>query len=368
MIDKKPQGILFVFIAVILPFSCSKDSTPNQPPEVSIITDATDGNAPFTVNFTAECNDPDGECVEYEWDFGDGSEHAFSSEAVHTYTAFGEYTAKLTVKDNAGEIVIAEQVIKVSDIKVFYPADGDKVGWWEPAGAKILVKAGGRALENIEKMEVYLDGEYLFDLSPYGGVFQAYWWTDLIPDGEHKIYAKAKMKSGKVIVTKENKFTTHNSIDVGREWISSDFQTNTDGWQGIDYQRRISYIQVVDLQYYPQTGGEPGDMAVYIDDSMSSPTWGISSCLPEGDPGYTRIHVEAGQLYELSLWWWMFYGFGLDVSIYDRAGGTVLQRTLTTPSENTIEFLPQKTQVICIEFVANGVDIFLDDIRLVRIY
>jgi PKD repeat protein len=355
----------FTFIFLLIFSSCGKDKA-NQPPDVQIIADSTEGNAPFEVHFSAQCNDVDGECVEYEWDFGDGSEHVFSAEAVHTYNGFGEYTVKLIVKDNAGGEGTAEQVIRVSDIRVFYPGDGDKIGWWEPSGSRILIKAGGLSFDVIEKMEVYLDGSYLRALNPYGGVYEAYWWADMVPDGEHRIYAKATLKGGKEIITKENKFITHNSIDVGGEWISSDFQTNTDSWYGITDLWKRGYIQVLDLGDYPQTGGQSGDMAVYLEGTMSSSNRGISSCLNAGDPGYTRIHVEPGQVYELVFWWWMYLGFGLDVYIFDSSVGTILQRTLSSPVENSIEFIPQKTQVICMAFYANGLDFFLDDIHFVR--
>ncbi|HLL82763.1 MAG TPA: PKD domain-containing protein, partial [Longimicrobium sp.] len=46
--------------------------------------------------------DPDGEVVEYQWDFGDGG--TAGGEAVrHTYAAPGRYTVRLTVRDNSGQ-------------------------------------------------------------------------------------------------------------------------------------------------------------------------------------------------------------------------------------------------------------------------
>jgi hypothetical protein len=47
--------------------------------------------------------DPDGEIVEYYWNFGDGS-HGFGEFSNHRYTVPGEYNVTLTVTDNYGKI------------------------------------------------------------------------------------------------------------------------------------------------------------------------------------------------------------------------------------------------------------------------
>ena len=62
------------------------------------------GASPLTVAFSsAGSTDPDGTIVSYDWDFGDGSTHAtVASPPAHTYTAIGNYNAKLTVTDNRG--------------------------------------------------------------------------------------------------------------------------------------------------------------------------------------------------------------------------------------------------------------------------
>jgi hypothetical protein len=47
--------------------------------------------------------DPDGEIVEYFWNFGDGT-HGFGEVTSHSYTVPGEYNVTLTVTDNYGKI------------------------------------------------------------------------------------------------------------------------------------------------------------------------------------------------------------------------------------------------------------------------
>lgn len=59
------------------------------------------GTVPFKVSFNAsQSRDKDGEIVEYQWDFGDGSAPASSMTANHTYTELGNYNAQLTITDN----------------------------------------------------------------------------------------------------------------------------------------------------------------------------------------------------------------------------------------------------------------------------
>ena len=57
--------------------------------------DPTEGLPPLTVNFTDEST---GHRYQYDWDFGDGSEHSQERNPTHTYTEDGIYSVKLTVK------------------------------------------------------------------------------------------------------------------------------------------------------------------------------------------------------------------------------------------------------------------------------
>ncbi|MDD3818406.1 MAG: PKD domain-containing protein [Actinomycetota bacterium] len=50
----------------------------------------------------SKSSDSDGTIKEYIWDFGDGSKTGSGVKPVHTYTKAGDYTVKLTVKDDKG--------------------------------------------------------------------------------------------------------------------------------------------------------------------------------------------------------------------------------------------------------------------------
>ncbi len=75
----------------------------NRKPEANIMADKSAGGLPLAVQFDASASkDSDEEDLQYTWDFGDGNT-AKGAIANHTYTTPGNYTAKVTVKDKAGE-------------------------------------------------------------------------------------------------------------------------------------------------------------------------------------------------------------------------------------------------------------------------
>lgn len=73
----------------------------NRPPTASASANPTSGLAPLAVTFTGSGSDPDGTIASYAWTFGDGGTSTQQSPS-HTYTVAGNFTATLTVRDNAG--------------------------------------------------------------------------------------------------------------------------------------------------------------------------------------------------------------------------------------------------------------------------
>lgn len=83
----------------------------NRKPEADIQADKSAGSLPLAVNFDASNTfDSDGDDLTYVWDFGDGNT-AEGITVEHTYTTPGNYTARVTVKDNSGETSTAQSKI-----------------------------------------------------------------------------------------------------------------------------------------------------------------------------------------------------------------------------------------------------------------
>lgn len=70
-------------------------------------------SAPAVINFDGSASyDPDGEIVEFRWDFGDGARE-FLPELSHVYASPGTFRARLTVTDDTGVTAYTEQLIEV---------------------------------------------------------------------------------------------------------------------------------------------------------------------------------------------------------------------------------------------------------------
>jgi len=70
-------------------------------------------SAPAVINFDGSASfDPDGEILEYQWDFGDGSRE-FLQMVTHVYASSGTYRARLTVTDDKGVTGSSESLIAV---------------------------------------------------------------------------------------------------------------------------------------------------------------------------------------------------------------------------------------------------------------
>ena len=86
----------------------------NLAPDVNIASETLWGAAPFTVTCCGDdCCDPDGEIVDFEWDYGDGCIEC-GCTTKHVYTETGIYNIILTVTDNLGKEATGEIIVTVT--------------------------------------------------------------------------------------------------------------------------------------------------------------------------------------------------------------------------------------------------------------
>jgi PKD repeat protein len=95
--------------------SIGKPASPNEPPVAVIAAYPTTGKSPLPVTFDGKSSfDVDGHVVSYAWDFGDGVT-ATGEIVPHTYNTAGDYTATLTVTDEAGATDVTSVEITVDE-------------------------------------------------------------------------------------------------------------------------------------------------------------------------------------------------------------------------------------------------------------
>jgi PKD repeat protein len=122
----------------------------NQPPHASFTFTCTS----LACNFDAGASsDPDDGIASFAWNFGDGSIPASGPAVSHTYPKAGQYTATLTVTDNAGATS--------TTTKAFNPISVSARGYKQRSGQKVSLSwngAGGTSFD------VYRNGNRIASL------------------------------------------------------------------------------------------------------------------------------------------------------------------------------------------------------------
>lgn len=122
----------------------------NMPP-VAVVNGPYSGEEGESISFSSEgSNDPDGNIVEYRWDFGDGQTSA-SADPSYTYSEPGTYTVTLRVTDDKGATNIATTSCTV---EVVIPPEDDKDGFpWLPIVGVLIAAAVAGAYFYLQKMK-----------------------------------------------------------------------------------------------------------------------------------------------------------------------------------------------------------------------
>ncbi len=98
-----------------------------MPPVVSFSYSPSNPAVGETITFDASLSyDPDGDLVNYEWDFGEVDAVSRSGEIMtHTYRAAGDYDVELSVTDDKGATNTASTTITVLPVVVSGDLNGD---------------------------------------------------------------------------------------------------------------------------------------------------------------------------------------------------------------------------------------------------
>ena len=115
----------------------------SRTPVAKASADKDSGGTPLTVAFSsAGSEDPDGDALTYEWDFGDGTPKSTAANPQHTFTQAGNYTVQLTVTDTSGKAGTSSVVITVGNTRPTVMLDipqGGVYGWGDEIAYKVTV-------------------------------------------------------------------------------------------------------------------------------------------------------------------------------------------------------------------------------------
>lgn len=131
--------------------------------------------APADTTFTATASDPDGQIVNYEWDFGDGGPRERGAELAvtrHVYTRPGDYPVRCVVTDDGGAEGSAAITMRVVDtepptVTLVCPREGAQMA--VPVGYEIVARLTASDNVAIRFLRVWNNLGFVADLSapPY---------------------------------------------------------------------------------------------------------------------------------------------------------------------------------------------------------
>ena len=105
--------------------------------------DKDSGVTPLSVKFSSDgSEDPDGDPLTYEWDFGDGTAKSTEANPTHVFTTSGTFSVQLKVTDSSGKSGSSSVVVTVGNTRPTVTLDipqGGVYGWGDEIAYKVTV-------------------------------------------------------------------------------------------------------------------------------------------------------------------------------------------------------------------------------------
>ncbi|NHC46720.1 PKD domain-containing protein [Motilibacter aurantiacus] len=370
-------------------------------PVASFTSNVDSGQAPLAVQFhSAGSHSPDGLNITYAWDFNnDKVVDSTAPNPTYTYTANGQYTARLTVTDTDGSTGVSVRTVTVGNtrptVAFTTPLAGGfaELGDTVPYAVRVTdAEDGSSTAGTIDCDEVAVNtqlghdthahpldnytgcsGSVYLDPADHGPGQNVYpvlgaGYTDLGAPGVPALSGQDRIQLQ--VRDKEAEFYTQGSgvqtvtdtsargdryvgdIDDG-DWVSFD-PVDLSGIHSLTLgARRGAYDSVIEVRVDSPTGPKVGEVKVAAATAAGQPT---SPTIPVGDrPGTTTLYLvfkaagqPAGGADALSLDWLVFHGRG----VADDAAPTVTAtaargsgNNARTVSFNGFAFAPEGRQI-----------------------
>ncbi len=172
------NALLALGIAVLVVGCFPKPSGPQPPQALFSFNPITPKVGDDVVFDASESKDPDGQIIEYLWDFGDGSPTESGPIVLHAYESAGQYTVKLTVTDDQGLSNSSEKSITV----VASQASAVKRSLPAPAQGPGGIAWDGSALWVVDSLD--LMNYKIYKVDPQSGsVLSSFEVPTIEPDG-----------------------------------------------------------------------------------------------------------------------------------------------------------------------------------------
>jgi PKD repeat protein len=303
--------------------------------------DVKTGLAPLTVNFTDRST---GLPTAWEWDFGDGTAHAFTQNATHTYTSTGRFDVNLTIWDSCGAVSFSDY----ANLSDYITVNGNM----SPVINFSYVLAGpytDKKINGTNPLWVYFLGN-----TSTGFLIDEFWWD--YGDGNVTPHQtrQAGWPADNTWVNTSHRYSTVGDFTPVLQVINNTWAgTSTTGYQ---YEKYVGvYNQLIANFLVSPSSGVAGQTFQFTDLSLGSPsTWNYTF----GD-GNTSTDQNPRHAYTSAF----DYHIWLNVTNKYGALNTTDVRILHVgPSSNvtTIRYVPTDLQMVTGMNSARKVQVFMD--------